>query len=138
MKRKDGKPKRIPTYKHQSPEITALNMIWASYKNECGRRWKKIKALEFSISKKDFHKLLKQNCTYCGDPPSNRKIITYRTSKEIYTIWYNGIDRKNSELGYSKENCVSCCKTCNKAKNDQTPTQFVTWIVKVYLHLLNK
>ena len=29
---------------------------------------------------------------------------------------FNGIDRKNSDIGYLVENCVSCCKMCNKLK----------------------
>jgi hypothetical protein len=29
---------------------------------------------------------------------------------------FNGIDRKNSDVGYIVENCASCCKMCNKLK----------------------
>ena len=28
------------------------------------------------------------------------------------------LDRKNNTLGYSKENCVVCCGTCNRVKSD--------------------
>ncbi len=47
------------------------------------------------------------------------------------TILVNGIDRIDSRLGYSSNNCQSCCEICNKAKRDLTPSQFNFWINKL-------
>lgn len=38
------------------------------------------------------------------------------------------IDRKNSELPHTKENCVACCKTCNNCKQD---TPYDEYIAKI-------
>jgi hypothetical protein len=47
-------------------------------------------------------------------------------SKPIFFIPYNrgkgkrssvNLDRKNSDIGYSKDNCVVCCMSCNRGKN---------------------
>lgn len=54
------------------------------------------------------------SCHYCG-----YKIKWYphhETAKKT-THSYN-LDRKNSFKGYSKDNCVVCCKVCNNAKSN--------------------
>ena len=38
-------------------------------------------------------------------------------NNEITHVSYNGIDRLDSSLGYTKDNIVTCCKICNYAKN---------------------
>ncbi len=45
---------------------------------------------------------------------------------------HNGIDRLNSGSGYESGNCVSCCKTCNLAKNDLGVEEFRTWVRAIY------
>lgn len=30
---------------------------------------------------------------------------------------YNGVDRLDNALGYTRENCVPACRPCNAAKN---------------------
>ncbi len=62
-----------------------------------------------------------KNCHYC------ERLITWNehniTGK--VTCRYN-LDRKDNSLGYSKENCVVCCKECNMIKSDRfTYSQFV-------------
>ena len=44
----------------------------------------------------------------------------------------NGIDRIDSNIGYIKENCVSCCWTCNKMKNNFSQKEFLEKINKIY------
>ena len=45
---------------------------------------------------------------------------------------YNGIDRLDNSVGYTKENCVPCYKMCNYAKNKFTMEEFLIWINRVY------
>lgn len=35
------------------------------------------------------------------------------------------IDRKNSELPHTKDNCVACCKTCNNCKQDTPYEEYI-------------
>lgn len=44
----------------------------------------------------------------------------------------NGIDRIDSNIGYTKENSVSCCKFCNFAKHTMSESDFYKWIRRVY------
>jgi hypothetical protein len=46
-----------------------------------------------------------------------------------------GIDRTNNKLGYTKENCVSCCEKCNIMKKKYSSTEFLEGIKRIYEHL---
>lgn len=56
-------------------------------------------------------------CHYCGSPPSNGQAIE-RKGFEGEKHYYQGIDRIENSLGYTKENCIPCCIKCNKIKSD--------------------
>jgi len=65
------------------------------------------------------------SCFYCG-----KELIWTKHSclngVETRSCATN-LDRKNSKLGYSKENCVVCCPDCNRGKSDCF--SFDEWIV---------
>ena len=67
----------------------------------------KNKDRNFDLSEYDFIKMTSQPCIYCGGYSD-----TYNGE------WFNGIDRIDSSLGYSYNNCVTCCATCNRMKMD--------------------
>jgi len=73
----------------------------------------------------------KENCHYCGTPPSN--ISSQLRVNGLYV--YNGIDRLNNEKGYTLDNVVPCCKQCNHAKSDQTYDEFMNWLKRIHSHL---
>lgn len=82
----------------------------------------KWRGYSFDLTFDEFKKLVVSNCHYCGNEPSNIYFKNY------YDAPYNGIDRVNNNLGYTLSNVVSCCKTCNVAKNNQTYDEFMQWI----------
>lgn len=49
---------------------------------------------------------------------------TKQEKKEIY-LEYMGIDRKNSDIGYTPENSIPCCFRCNTMKNRMTFKQYL-------------
>jgi hypothetical protein len=51
---------------------------------------------------------------------------------EIKTI---GLDRVDNTKGYSIDNCVPCCTTCNRAKLKMGLEQFLIWIGQTYQYL---
>ena len=79
----------------------------------------KTRNLPFDLSRKDFEKLINQNCYYCGVPPSERTVST--NCKLIC----NGVDRTDNNLGYSIENCVPACKVCNVMKSSMSHQEFL-------------
>lgn len=65
------------------------------------KRTAEYKNLVFELDDAVFEQLTNDNCYYCGIKEENR---------------LNGIDRKDSNIGYTLDNCVSCCTMCNFMK----------------------
>lgn len=85
----------------------------------------------WDLSEVQFHTLAQQPCRYCGRPPSNMTAPRYG---RYGTYTYSGIDRIDSEKGYSVGNCATCCWTCNRAKNSMSEKDFMAWVKQVYDH----
>ncbi len=69
----------------------------------------------------DFWKLLIQRpCYYCGSIP------TQKLSKSGDPVLAHGVDRIDSQLGYSESNVVACCTDCNRAKLDMSQDDFLS------------
>lgn len=82
------------------------------------------------MTKKEFETLTKSNCFYCGVAPKTKvwSDLKQVNNTESSTYTYNGIDRVNNNKGYVFNNCVSCCKECNRAKYNMSYTDFMKWI----------
>lgn len=101
-----------------------VNRLFSGYK-----RKSILKNREFSLTRAQFETLVKGNCEYCGNRPS--QILKRLKSRKLQTI-YNGIDRKDPSIGYKIENCVSACRYCNQAKSDLTVEQFMAHTERIY------
>lgn len=74
----------------------------------------KFKKMEFNLTEEEFlNKTIE--CFYCGDDLS-------KISEGIK------LDRIDSNLHYTSENTVGCCRMCNVAKNNHTQEEFYSWI----------
>jgi hypothetical protein len=128
-----GTSKSCGCYKHDGDHIkkqiktdTAFTALFNTYKRSA-----KEKKLEFNLSKDQLKILTSSSCAYCGCEPHTIKKTTSKYSQYVY----NGIDRKNNNLGYILSNCVTCCKDCNYAKQRMTLPVFAEWVAKVYNHM---
>lgn len=72
---------------------------------------------EFDFTFEDYLEISKENCYYCKNEPSQIAQNQHYESNYIC----NGIDRVDSEMGYTKDNCVACCWNCNKMKKNVSP-----------------
>ncbi len=88
----------------------------------------------FDLNKEEFKLLTQQKCYYCDSPPSN--IAKSKTLNGDYI--YNGIDRVDNDKGYIIENCVPCCKMCNKMKINFSKIDFFNRIKEIYNKHLKK
>lgn len=104
------------------PEYAIKNEIYGRYKYQAKKR-----GYSFSLGKEIFHKLIKGNCYYCGNTLSNSMI-----GQSGRIIKYNGIDRKNNNIGYTVKNCVSCCSDCNYIKMNFSEKEFLKIIKRIY------
>ena len=95
---------------------------------------KKFKIWELNLD--DFSNLIHSNCHYCGSEPSDdnqwNKSGKRKTLDEIYYI--NGIDRFDSNKGYTNENCFPCCKKCNIMKHDFKHEDFIKHINQIFTY----
>jgi hypothetical protein len=102
-----------------------LNDEVQRYRNNARRR-----GLEFTLSHDEATALLTSPCSYCGALPRARKSQRARFGRARVT----GIDRRDNTQGYTHENSVSCCQTCNFAKSNQSAEEFLAWIDRLLTH----
>ena len=74
----------------------------------------------------------KTACHYCGNP-----VVWTKNSMRFNGYGYN-LDRKDNTQGYSKENCVVCCKVCNRMKYTLSLAEFTTHIKKIARRLCGR
>ena len=68
----------------------------------------------FEIDKEFFIKLINSDCYYCGKENCR------------------GVDRVNSNEGYTPENVTPCCGICNRMKLNLTEHNFFAMIKRIY------
>lgn len=103
-----------------------VNALYGHYRQSAKQR-----GIAFLIGKDFARRLFDSDCTYCGAAPAT----TYTHSNLSGEYAWNGIDRVDPALGYSAENCVACCKTCNWAKGIMNADEFRAWVKRVHAHL---
>ena len=87
----------------------SMKAKYTSYYNRCISNNK-----EFTLTYSQFENQFNNPCIYCN---SNDNIT---------------IDRIDSSIGYTINNCQSCCNTCNKMKLDMTNNEFLDKIKAIY------
>jgi hypothetical protein len=80
-----------------------------------------IKNLEMSLSFEQYEALARQNCFYCNTMDPVKQFV--------------GLDRINSNEGYTTNNCVPCCTMCNWMKGCLNPIIFIKRVEHVLTHL---
>jgi len=113
--------------KNEGSVFSSEYALFSIYKRTCA----KYRGHSFELCFEEFFYMTQQNCYYCGISPSN----FYRSKNAKKGFYYNGIDRINNELGYTKSNSVCCCKDCNNSKSNLTQEEFINRIKKCYNHL---
>lgn len=77
------------------------------------------KNLNFEFTLEEFEEFVKKECYYCSI---------------IQEKGFNGIDRVNPNMSYTKENCKSCCKDCNMLKQSLSENVFLERIEHILSH----
>lgn len=103
-----------------------LNRLLSEYICTANRR-----KIVWELSDDHAKLLLKSDCFYCGCQPNR---ITHGSQNKS-KLKVNGIDRIDSNDGYTVANSISCCKFCNYAKNNLPVENFLKNIKKIYENL---
>lgn len=117
--------------KNIDPADGTWHYLYLQYKKMANER-----DLEFSLTEDECREMFTTNCYYCGSAPRktvgrHRKSTDMRL-REGSKVTYNGIDRVNTDRGYTVDNTVTCCYKCNFAKHTQSVSEFREWIKQVY------
>lgn len=111
-------------YKENKELILKNNSQWRqtfkgrllSYKRAAEKR-----NILWALSDSEFKSYWQEPCSYCGS--------------EIETI---GIDRLESNKGYTLKNTTSCCSQCNRMKMDCSVDDFLNKVNEIYEYQRNK
>lgn len=75
------------------------------------RRSAKDRGFSYNLTFEQCEHLFKGTCFYCGHQSDSG--------------YLNGIDRLDNDIGYTTQNCVTCCSICNYMKRRLKPTIFI-------------
>lgn len=106
--------------------ITSVKSMKRTFTKEENKKYSsyikraKDKQFQFEFTKDEFVSIINSPCVYCG--------ITK----------LNGLDRIDSNMGYTKANVQPCCGECNMAKYTMTHEQYINFIKRVYNHISMK
>jgi hypothetical protein len=85
--------------------------------------------LPYTLTYDQFKALATAPCHWCGVAPQ------FRDSKyelKLRIRWAtNGVDRKDSSVGYVDGNVVPCCSLCNQMKFDYSAPEFLEHVRKI-------
>jgi len=124
-----GKTKSCGCLRKLPEGVGSFNSLLLRYKRQAADR-----GYSFELDEKQFLDLVKKNCYYCGIEPQQEQKAKGSNGKFIY----NGIDRLDNDLGYTTDNVVACCKSCNRAKDRMNFEQFKKVIKRTYINLYRK
>ncbi|MDX1373681.1 MAG: HNH endonuclease, partial [Nitrososphaeraceae archaeon] len=79
----------------------------------------------FELSTDTFQRLIHSDCVYCGKKPIQK----------FGELDYNGIDRINNNEGYNIDNCLACCKICNRGKGTLNYSEYLVHLKSLVSHL---
>lgn len=88
------------------------------------------KGLVVTITDDQFIALVTSPCFYCGKPHTEETRKVHKERIHMLTV-----DRKDSDQGYTLDNCVSCCKVCNTSKMDLGFELWVDHMKKILTNL---
>lgn len=113
----------VPAHNRLPDGEAAFNQLFGAYRLSA-----KDRQLNFDLDKQQFRSLTKKDCFYCGaSPTAERAPSSAKKGKCVSggAYVYNGVDRVDSSVGYTVENAVSCCATCNRMKGVLSQADFI-------------
>lgn len=108
------------------------NYLYKTSKSNANKR-----SYIFELTQEEYENIITQNCYYCGEPPKqmSEDLMRKRGNMKEPPFSYNGVDRKDNNIGYIKDNCVPCCPICNYMKRNYSLQDFLNQVNKINTHL---
>lgn len=115
----------LQTYNRMEYWVSLLNSAISKMISHMKKRW-----IECELTKDEIYNMIQKPCIYCWEIWWN---ICRNKSTVAKEYFYNWLDRVDSNLWYTIDNTVPCCKKCNWAKNSMPVNEFLYHIEKIYL-----
>ena len=106
-------------------EVVMINRHMLRYTNMA-----KTYGRAFELTRDHFERMVRANCHYCGSPPMKPIYeggAAYKTPERRAQL-FNGVDRVDSDRGYTTDNVVACCTFCNYAKRHAPVAEFEAYL----------
>ena len=125
----------IHRQRYKNEEETRYRNRYVAVKH--GAKWR---GISFSLSFEDFlNVMLSSQCFYCSEIENYLSTRISRDAKDVKVkIRAMSVDRYDSSKGYTKENCVPCCKACQVRKMDTHGDQFIADMIRIGKYLEQK
>lgn len=91
---------------------------------------------KIDLSAEDICFLVTQKCFYCNSLEIEQGMLRRFKGNKKWIKPTNGIDRIDSEFGYTKDNVRPCCSNCNYMKRTLSEDEFFKHIEKLYNNLI--
>jgi hypothetical protein len=111
-------------YETWNARMSDVDYVYRRYKTDANFT----RNIFFDLTLEQFEAIVTAKCYYCGCEPGR----VYHRAKDTML---NGVDRMNSKVGYTPENCVSCCTTCNIMKQKMSVEEFYQHAKSIYLNM---
>jgi hypothetical protein len=97
----------------------------SSNRFSCAKSEAKRRKIRWSIDLEDYNKLINLPCHYCNS--QNKSTGT-------------GLDRiiNDKNIGYTKENVLPCCGSCNQIRGDHLTVEEMEFVIKCLIEFRNK
>lgn len=92
------------------------------------------KGFDMTLTRPEIAELIFEPCHYCGKEPE----LIRKVGAGVWVrdgVAANGIDRKDSSLGYVQGNVLPCCSDCNYLKSGRSYEDFVAKVRAIAFHL---
>lgn len=117
--------KKLVKHSYKGEHYSTISYVFNNYKQSAKKHNR-----EFQLTRPEFEEFITSNCYYCGTKPSIKR-NSYNTT-DLEPFYYNGIDRKDNDKGYTIDNSVTCCMKCNFLKKDYSESEFLNLIKNIY------
>ena len=108
---------------------SVLHTFYLSCKNAAKKR-----KIDFKLTEKEYDEITKSNCTYCGIEPKLKR----KNKKDHAQRAMNGVDRIDSNQGYTTKNSTACCKKCNLMKHESSIEEWKEQMIRVLSYYYDK
>lgn len=100
-----------------APGEAAFNALLCAYRTGAARVDR-----VWELTAEQARAIFQSPCFYCEARPSR---VHQPSNGSNGVFLYNGIDRRDNRLGYTRENCVACCSAHNWMKGKMTEREFI-------------